>query len=210
MNKLKYLIMLIIFAGVLVLAILGYRWLSESYIPDHTPPTAGEEGRDTTETKPTPTPTETESESAAPERTGEEMPDFTVYDREGNTVNLSDYVGKPVVLNFWATWCMPCKVEMPHFEKAYLEYGEDIHFLMVNMTDGYRDTESTVNAFVDKNGYTFPVYYDSESKGSAALGVYSIPRTFFLWEDGTLMDEYLGTMSEDVLYSFLDDLKGEE
>ena len=59
--------------------------------------------------------------------------DFTVYDEEGNAVKLSDFEGKPVVLNFWASWCGPCKSEMPDFEEAYGEYGEEIQFLMVNI-----------------------------------------------------------------------------
>ena len=70
----------------------------------------------------------------------EQMPDFTVVDEEGNPVSLSDFFGKPIILNFWASWCGPCKSEMPDFEEAYLEYGDVIQFLMVNCTDGSRET----------------------------------------------------------------------
>ena len=67
-----------------------------------------------------PMPTETVSENLAP--------DVTVVDGEGNEVKLSDFRGKGVVLNFWASWCGPCKMEMPHFQDAYEQYGEDVHF----------------------------------------------------------------------------------
>ena len=207
MNKLKYLIMLLLFAAVLVFAILGYRWLSDRYVWDNIQDDI--ESVDETENSPS---DETIGEQPAPEeeRTGEAVPDFTVYDMSGNQVNLSDYVGKPVVLNFWATWCMPCCMEMQSFEKAYSEYGEDIQFLMINMTDGFRDTEASVADFINENGYTFPVYLDKDSDGAYSFGVQSIPRTCFLWEDGTLMDEYTGMLTHDKLIGYLEKLKEAE
>ena len=82
--------------------------------------------------------------------------DFTVTDREGNTVKLSEFFGKPIIINFWATWCGPCKSELPVFDEAYRKYGEGVTFLMVNLTDGYRDTVEAVKAFIEDNDYTFP------------------------------------------------------
>ena len=89
-------------------------------------------------------------------------PNFTVYDLEGNEVNLTDFFGKPIILNFWASWCGPCKMEMPDFNEAYETYKDEIHFLMVNMTDGSRETVEKASSFITENGYTFPVYYDTD------------------------------------------------
>ena len=91
----------------------------------------------------------------------QEAPDFTVYDAEGREVRLSDYFGKPIVLNFWASWCGPCKMEMPDFQEKYLELEGEVHFLMVNMTDGARETVETATAFLAESGFTFPVLFDS-------------------------------------------------
>lgn len=112
------------------------------------------------------------------------MPDFTVYDAEGNAVKLSDFIGKPVVLNFWASWCGPCKNEMPDFEEKYKELGGEIHFLMVNMTDGGQETKERAAEFVAEAGYTFPVYYDLDMDAAITYGVTSIPSTYFIDEEG--------------------------
>ena len=82
-------------------------------------------------------------------------PDVTVYDREGNAVKLSDYFGKPIVMNFWASWCGPCKMEMPDFNEKSQELEGKVQFLMVNMTDGARETVEIASDFIAEQGYTF-------------------------------------------------------
>lgn len=116
----------------------------------------------------------------------EQAPDFTVLDGEGNEVQLSDFFGKPIVLNFWATWCGPCKSEMPEFNEAYLEQGEAVQFLMVNLTDGTRDTVDSVKAFIEEAGYSFPVFYDTTYDAATVYGVSAIPMTLFIDADGVL------------------------
>ncbi len=113
-------------------------------------------------------------------------PDFTVLDAEGNKVRLSDYKGKPVVLNFWATWCYYCKVEMPDFNEAYKKYP-DVQFLMVNATDGVQETMSAAKEYVEKERYDFDVFFDTESEAINAYHVTGFPSTFFIDKDGNLV-----------------------
>ena len=101
--------------------------------------------------------TEANSNSNENSQTDEKIkaPDFTVLDYDGNEVKLSDYKGKPVVLNFWATWCFYCKEEMPDFNTAYEKYP-DVEFLMLNATDGYQETIEDARSHITEKGYTFP------------------------------------------------------
>ena len=133
-------------------------------------------------------PTESISENAAP--------DFTVTDADGNEVKLSDFRGKGVVLNFWASWCGPCKSEMPHFQKAYEEYGDDLHFLMVNMSTAFGDTKADAEKTLTDGGYTFPVYYDTKAECAYGYGVSAIPMTFFIDKNGNLVSGKTGMISE--------------
>ena len=184
-KKLNVIILAAALACVLLIAGMAYKYL------------AGNAGGGLTVVKPTEdlSPTEeTEDKNQA-----SLAPDFTVYDLDGNPHKLSDFRGKPVVLNFWASWCGPCKSEMPDFDQAYAQYGEDIHFLMVNLTDGYQETVESASSFIGEMGYTFPVYYDRDMDGTAAYGVSSVPVTYFIDAQGYLVAYGRGALTASAL-----------
>ena len=131
-------------------------------------------------------------------------PDFTVYDKEGNEVHLSDFVGKPIVLNFWASWCSPCKSEMPDFNQAYLDYGEEVSFLMVNMTDGAQETVDSASAFIEEQGYEFPVFYDTDYDAALTYGAYALPTTYFIDAQGYAVAWAQSALSAENLQKGLD------
>ena len=122
-------------------------------------------------------------------------PDFRVLDTEGNPVKLSDFFGTPIVLNFWASWCPPCKSELPDFEAACKKYEGKVTFLMVNMTDGERETVEIAKRYVESMGYTFPVYFDTRFEAAYAYGIRSIPTTYFIGADGSVEAKATGMIS---------------
>ena len=146
----------------------------------------------------------TETTSSETAGTATPAPDFTVYDIDGNAHKLSDFRGKPVILNFWASWCGPCQMEMPDIESAWQEYGEEIHFLIVDLTDGSQETVEKASAYINENGYTFPVYFDTAMEGAYAYGVTGIPVTYFIDAEGNFVAYYQSAMSAEILQQGID------
>ena len=133
----------------------------------------------------------------------ESYTDFTMQDLNGNVLTLSDLVGSPIILNFWASWCPPCKSEMPDFQEAYSEYGSQIHFVMVSIDD----TVSAAQGFISASGYSFPVYHDSYGQGASAYGITSIPQTYFINSDGYIELSYAHMISSSELQAGIDKIK---
>ena len=182
----------ILMAGSVVL----YNQLSKKYEPKQNLETdvfgAEENGNDGDRSR---------QEEAADEQTEDEnkAPDFTVEDADGKAVALSSMEGKPVVLNFWASWCPPCKSEMPDFQKAYETYGEEIQFMMVDLTDGNRETREKAGEFIEEQGFTFPVYYDVHQEGAYAFYVSALPATYFIDEKGTIVAAGKGMLDAEAI-----------
>lgn len=120
---------------------------------------------------------------------GNKAPDFELKTLTGDTVKLSDYKGKKVMLNFWATWCPPCKAEMPEMQKYYESNKENVEILAVNM-----DTNNDVAGFVKNGGYTFPILLDEKNDVNKDYGIVSIPTTFFIDEQGVITHKINGQM----------------
>ncbi len=222
--KTKYIILAVVIVVLFVGAIAVYRQLSKKYTPpmDLPPTTAGKmpdattpsdgitvEPRPSSQTNPS---TEDTTSGKKPDVTEDikknTAPDFTVLDKDGNTVRLSEKFGKPIVINFWATWCPPCKQELPDFDKLCKEYGDRVVFMMVNLTDGYRDTVDGTKRFVSGKGYTFPVYFDTKDNAASAYNVSSIPQTTFIDAKGNIYTTRIGAMNEATLRIYLNALLG--
>ena len=151
----------------------------------------------------------TQNQQSSQENSGQEQakqfpPDFTVVDATGREVKLSDFRGKPTVVNFWASWCGPCKSEMPDFESVWQRMGNDVHFLMVNMTDGHRETIDSAKEFMTDSGYHFPVYYDTQYSAAMAYGVSSLPTTYFFDAEGYAVAYAMSAISEEALLRGID------
>ena len=201
MNKKTLLITLLVFLVVLGVAAALYPKLSAGMQPQQlatTPPAATE-----AVTEPAPTEAAREETTEATETTEPEpvaAPDFTVQDWDGNEVKLSDYIGKPIVLNFWAHWCGPCQMEMPEFNTVYEELGGEVTFLMVHEGAAVDDGKEKVT----EGGYTFPVVFDADSSAGNLYGITAFPTTFFIDAEGNLQAYYMGAMDRALLQQGID------
>ncbi len=196
MKNRKLIVLLIVLAILLIAGTLAYQSLAKNYVPAALPEK---------QIAPAEAPEEPAGAPEEPKEAAADLaPDFTVYDEAGNELRLSDLRGKNVIINFWATWCPPCRSELPDFDAAWAERGEEIVFLMIDLTDGTDETRETVRAFLDETGYGFPVYYDEAFEAAEAYGVSAIPTTVLIDREGRILARQLGAMSGEQLNSYLD------
>lgn len=164
-----------------VALVLGGLWIGASRVPQSSAATASAEGQ------------------SAP-RTGFMAPDFGLTTLEGETVQLSELRGQPVLINFWASWCGPCRVEMPHIQAAFETHRErGLVVLAVNQLE----PAPPIANFVDQFGLTFPVPLDSDGQVSRTYQVRGLPTTFFVDAEGVIRDTFTGPMSAGLLESKL-------
>lgn len=177
------------------------------------PPVSSGEGDNHSEPKSS-APASSEAESSEPEEEIPEIPapDFTLTDQNGNTHTLSDYKGQVVFLNFWATWCGPCKQEMPDIQAMYEEFNQnndDVVILGVAnpKTDevpyNQDGTIEEVTQFLSDNGYTYPVVMDTTGEIFASYGVTAFPTTFMIDKEGNVFGYITGTLTDSLMHDIV-------
>jgi thiol-disulfide isomerase/thioredoxin len=174
---------------------------------DPTEPTTEPTKPATEPTEPVTQPSEPATEPTEPSKPQLAVPDFVVYDADGNSVRLSDLAGKPIVLNFWASWCGPCQAEMPHFQEMYEKLGDEVAFLMVNVTGGGNDSKAAAMSYIQKNGFTFPVFYDMDLDAAMTYGISSFPTTFFIYANGEAMGYVPGMLNAQQLEELINRIR---
>lgn len=133
---------------------------------------------------------------------GTKAPDFQLKTLTGETIKLSSLKGKKVMLNFWATWCPPCKAEMPEIEQFYKTASKDIVILAVNI-----DPQNDVKGFIDKNKITFPILLDTSGNVNQSYQIISIPTTYFIDSNGVIQNKMVGAMKLSDIKDFTSSLQ---
>ena len=134
---------------------------------------------------------------------GHTAPNFVFKSAEGDTATLADFRGQPVVVNFWATWCPPCRAEMPDLVQAYEKYQDD--GLIIIEVDSAEPPEA-VSAFMNAFGMTMPVVIDPRNEVMATYKAQGLPASFFLDRDGVIQTRWIGMLTGDKLETFLQDI----
>ena len=213
-NRNKLILGIVLIIVVLAAAGIGYKNLAKTALGETVPvadateaagDAVGDDAAATGEAADAAEAAEDETE-ATPELTT--APDFACLDESGAETHLSDFIGTPVVINFWATWCPPCRNELGSFNQMYEKYGEEVQFMMVDLTDGDRETIQGVKDFIVENAYSFPVFYDTKGSGMMAYGITAVPQTFFITADGKIYGQYFGSVTEEQIESALQELTG--
>lgn len=139
----------------------------------------------------------------APLNVGDSAHNFSLMDLDGREVTLAEFEGQPVIINFWATWCPPCRLEMPEFQRAYEAHKEDgLVILAVNVAES---AEAVRSFFYDEMGYTYTPLLDEESRVAEAYGAVGLPATFFVDATGEVTAVHRGALTQAQLQNYLED-----
>ncbi len=193
MKKIKTLIIALVFVLFIAGAVFGYNKLRE-----HVAPELQMEDQ------------QSEVQEGENKKALNTAPDFSFIDYNAKELKLSDFFGKPIVLNFWASWCPPCKSEMPEFDKFYEELGNDVAFVMVDLVDGSRETIEKGKNHVEEEGFLFPIYFDTTGEAGSKYGISSIPTTFFIDKEGFIVASVQGAIDRKSLRLGINSIIDEE
>lgn len=146
-------------------------------------------------------------ESNQPSPKAEFAPGFVLSDLTGASVNLSDFKGRIVILNFWATWCPPCREEMPHMQSFYEKNKEnDIEIIAVNLTN-MDDGQQAIEKFVQDYGLTFPVLLDENGDVGERYEIMTIPTSYILDTEGRIFQKVVGPMNEQMMNEIVNSIR---
>ncbi|WP_078549094.1 redoxin domain-containing protein [Litchfieldia alkalitelluris] len=137
---------------------------------------------------------------------GNQAPDFQLDDLDGKSQKLSDLRGKKIILNFWATWCPPCKAEMPHMQSFYDEMGESVEILAVNLFHSERK-EGAVKEFAEDYNITFPILLDQTGEVGDEYKAYTIPTSYIIDSNGIIAKKIIGPMDKEMMMEMLKSVK---
>ena len=131
-------------------------------------------------------------------------PDIALPNFQGETVRISDFRGQGLVINYWASWCLPCLTELPGFEQVYQRHRDEVAFLGINLADD----PSSALAVVADTGITYPLAIDADGAGFAEFGGLGMPTTVFISPDGEVLELYSGALTADQLETRVEDFFG--
>jgi len=133
---------------------------------------------------------------------GDPAPYFTLSALDGQEISLEQFKGRPVIINFWASWCEPCGMEMPFLQETFLKY-EGMGLMVLGVNDSEKDTREDVETFLKEHPVTFPILLDgAESDAAISYGVHGLPASFFIDSDGILRRVQIGAMTTDVIEKY--------
>ncbi|WP_040208287.1 thiol-disulfide oxidoreductase ResA [Neobacillus jeddahensis] len=135
---------------------------------------------------------------------GDKAPDFVLVDMQGNKHRLSDYRGQGVFLNFWGTWCPPCKKEMPYINNQYLQYKDKgVQVLSIDI----QEPKLAVNQFAERYKLDFPIMIDTDKEVMNVYGIDPLPATFLIDKNGDVVKYHTGEMTENMIKDFMEKIK---
>lgn len=184
----------IIIVGILVLVGLGV-----FYYANHGKIGQGDSNQSQTSSKGKP-------ENRALELNAQQLPDFKLTSPDGRELSISSFSDKPLLIVEWASWCPECRNQLPAIQKMYEKYGEQVHFVLINLIEPDKETTETAYRYITQGEYTFPYYYDMDQSAADALQVQTIPSMFFVDKQGQIKKVLVNHTSEDALENELKEL----